>query len=90
MLSEAADTLFHNHQFFSYAIPVPIFDVASALTIRSRGYLPLPACIGQLDSVPKPPTGHKRVLLETEANALVYRLLHQSQWPRGLTLIEVC
>lgn len=89
MLSQASDTLYHNHQFFSYAIPVPIFDVASALTIRSRGYLPLPACIGQLDSVPKPPTGRKRVLLETEANALVYRLLHQTQWPPGLTLIEV-
>lgn len=90
MLANAADTLFLNHQFFTYAIPVPIFDVSSALSIRSRGFLPLPGCIGQIDSVPKPPSGRRRALLEVEANALVYTLLHQSQWPLGLRLIEVC
>jgi hypothetical protein len=88
-LQNAADTLYHSSHALRVFVPVPIFDVSTALTIKSRGYLPLPGWIGQLDAVPRPPVGRKRKLLETEANALVYRLLHQSRWPRGLELIQV-
>lgn len=89
VLQNAPQKLFEEHQRLAIFVPVPIFDVSTALTVFARGFMPLPGFIGEFNQAPTRPSGRKRRLLVAQANSLVYRLLHQSRWPKGLKLIQV-
>eukprot|EP00892_Ulva_mutabilis_P004219 jgi/Ulvmu1/2169/UM013_0013.1 len=89
VLQAAPQTLFNSHRDLSIMLPVPIFDVSTALAVFTRGFMPLPGFIGAFNQAPTRPTGRKRRLLGAQANSLVFRLLHQSRLPPGLKLIQV-
>lgn len=89
VLQHAPQKLHEEWQRLSVFVPVPIFDVSTALTVFTRGFMPLPGFIGAFNQAPTRPRGRKRKLLVAQANALVYRLLHQSRWPRGLKILQV-
>lgn len=89
VLQHAPQKLFEDYNRLAIFVPVPIFDISTALTVFTRGFMPLPGFIGAFNQAPTRPTGRKRKLLVAQANSLVYRLLHQSRWPKGLKLIQV-
>lgn len=89
VLQAAPQTLFNSHRDLAVMLPVPIFDVSTALTVSTRGFMPLPGFIGAFNQAPTRPTGRKRRLLVAQANSLVYRMLHQSRLPKGLKLVQV-